>query len=152
MLTLFLLYRQVSNNSPAGKTKASQQSVGRGPLVGSLVDSFDFKEDGLVKKTISIKVQDVQHHLVSYYSLDDANNLPTPRDDHLLKDLRIRESLLYQPRFRNHLDDDGTWSLAGSMAPNIPVVPGPQYDPFGRLYLIPRYQVPMQQCNAYQCD
>jgi len=105
-----------------------------------------------VKKTKRIKVQDIQYHLVSYYSLDDVTNLPTPRDDYLLKDLRIRKSLLYQPHFRNYLDDDGTWSLAGSMAPNIPVVPSPQYDPFGRLYLIPQYQVSMREFNLYQCD
>ncbi len=38
------------------------------------------------------------------------------------------------------------------MAPNIPVVPSPQYDPFGRLYLIPQYQVSMREFNLYQCD
>ncbi|KAF3770304.1 hypothetical protein M406DRAFT_248636, partial [Cryphonectria parasitica EP155] len=49
-------------------------------LLGSLVDSYPFKEGGLIKKTISIKWNNVMHHLVSYYSLEDARNhrLPFP--------------------------------------------------------------------------
>ena len=49
-------------------------------LIGSLVDSYDFKLDGLVKKTMSITVQGVTHHLVSYYIVRDAVNsqLRTP--------------------------------------------------------------------------
>lgn len=41
-------------------------------LIGSLVDSHPFKEDGLVKKTISIIHKGIPHHLVSYYSVHDV--------------------------------------------------------------------------------
>ncbi|KAF9774698.1 hypothetical protein IL306_007267 [Fusarium sp. DS 682] len=43
-------------------------------LVGSLVDSYDFKEKGLVKKTISITFNGVPHHLVSYYTVEDVKS------------------------------------------------------------------------------
>ncbi|KAK6858999.1 hypothetical protein PG995_004852 [Apiospora arundinis] len=49
-------------------------------LVGSLVDSYQIKPGGLVKKTISIQYKGIQHHLVSYYNIDDVVNkkLRTP--------------------------------------------------------------------------
>lgn len=94
------------------KADDSEKDVNRG-LVGSLVDSYEFKENGLLKKTMTVTVHNVQHHLVSYYSLDDAkNNLRTPRDDPNLKDLHIRAELLSQPKFKfPNLDDagDGTY-------------------------------------------
>ena len=78
-------------------------------LVGSLVDSYDFKESGLLKKTMTVIVNNVQHHLVSYYSLDDAKyHLKTPREDPRLKDQNLREELLHQPRFKfPNFDDAG---------------------------------------------
>ncbi len=101
--------------SPNPSLKAEEnpdKDANRG-LVGSLVDSYEFKENGLLKKTMTVTVNHVQHHLVSYYSLEDAkHNLRTPRDDPHLKDLRIRESLLNQPKFKfPNLDDagDGTY-------------------------------------------
>jgi len=162
-LANFLLYRQLSSRLALGKRNArrrarihmtnTDENPNR-PLVGSLVDSYDFKENGLLKKTISIKVQDAHHHLVSYYSLDDANNLTTPRDDSLLKDLCIREALLHQLSFQNHLDDDGTWT--GKKLDAYPSsCPGsyPQYYPRGLPYLMPQYQVPPQQApTIYQSD
>ncbi|KAL9123526.1 MAG: hypothetical protein Q9217_007044 [Psora testacea] len=82
-------------------------------LVGSLVDSYEFKENGLLKKTMTVTVRNVQHHLVSYYSLDDAKyNLKTPRDDDRLKNLPISEALLKQPKFKfPNLDDAGDGSF-----------------------------------------
>ena len=78
-------------------------------LVGSLVDSYDFKDSGLLKKTMTVIVNNVQHHLVSYYSLDDAKyHLKTPREDPRLKDQNLREELLHQPRFKfPNFDDAG---------------------------------------------
>ncbi|KAL9634662.1 MAG: hypothetical protein Q9164_003960 [Protoblastenia rupestris] len=82
-------------------------------LVGSLVDSYEFKENGLLKKTMTVTVRNVQHHLVSYYSLDDAKyKLKTPRDDDRLKDIPISEALLKQPKFKfPNLDDAGDGSF-----------------------------------------
>ena len=103
-LANLLLYRQLSSPPTRGK-RNSKRSIGllesntdktpNRPFVSSFVDSHNFQVDGLVKKTISIKIQNAHYHLVSYYSLDDANNLTTPRDDLLLKNLCIWESLLH---------------------------------------------------------
>ncbi|KAM7192669.1 Gti1/Pac2 family domain containing protein [Naviculisporaceae sp. PSN 640] len=52
--------------------------------IGSLVDSYGFKEGGLVKKTISLTLQGgLEHHIVSYYTLEDAlhNRLRRPIED-----------------------------------------------------------------------
>jgi len=165
-LANFFLYRQLSSPLAPEKRNATRRSARihrtntddnpNRPLVGSLVDSYDFKENGLVKRTISIKVQDAHHHLVSYYSLDDVNNLTTPRDDSLLKDLCIREALLHQPPFKDHLDDDGTWrekKKLGAYPSSCPGSSYPQYYPRGLPYLMPQYQVPPQQApTVYQSD
>lgn len=76
-------------------------------FVGSLVDSYQFKTDGLIKKTISIQYRGVQHHLVSYYSLDDALNgrLTTPTTDLSLQNVTPRSALISSATFRAPVDD-----------------------------------------------
>ena len=78
-------------------------------LVGSLVDSYQFKEGGLLKKTIKVVCGNGRYHLVAYYSLEDAKyNLKTPRDDPRLNNITICEELLRQPQFKfPELDDAG---------------------------------------------
>ncbi|KAL3954440.1 hypothetical protein ACCO45_010003 [Purpureocillium lilacinum] len=51
---------------------ASKQARHLRLIIGSLVDSFSFKENGLVKKTISIKYHNVSHRIISYYSVEDV--------------------------------------------------------------------------------
>lgn len=96
-------------------------------LVGSLIDSYDFKEQGLLKKTMTVVVNNVQHHLVSYYSLDDAKyRLKTPREDPRLKDQPLREELLQQPRFKfPNLDDagDGIMEMSESATSGLNYLP-----------------------------
>ncbi|KAJ3336788.1 hypothetical protein HDU93_002140 [Gonapodya sp. JEL0774] len=41
------------------------------PFLGASANTFLYKPDGLIKKTISISLNDVIYHLVSYYSLSD---------------------------------------------------------------------------------
>jgi Gti1/Pac2 family transcription factor len=80
-------------------------------LIGSLVDSYPFKEKGLVKKTISISYRGVPHHLVSYYSVEDARvQLRTPTHDDALGSfaMQIRPELLSQQNFRVALEQDET--------------------------------------------
>ena len=91
------------------KTEELGDSQAERNLVGSLVDSYEFKDGGLLKKTMTVTVNGVQHHLVSYYSLDDAKyNLKTPREDPHLKDMPLREELTRQPKFKvTNLDDAG---------------------------------------------
>jgi hypothetical protein len=43
-------------------------------LIGSLVDSYEFRAYGLVKKIMSISVNGISHHMVSYYKVDDVKH------------------------------------------------------------------------------
>ncbi|KAI8940883.1 hypothetical protein NX059_002143 [Plenodomus lindquistii] len=63
---------------------------------GSLIDSYEFKEGGLMKKTISVKYQGTHHHVISYYSLEDVVNgkLKRPYQDPKLADIQPRPELL----------------------------------------------------------
>lgn len=123
----YLIYRELEKNFPPGDKKraikrkrdcrADSQQYGHSSstgtpaslsdereraLLGSLVDSYPFKEGGLIKKTISIKWNNVMHHLVSYYSLEDARNhrLPCPHDDPKLAHITPRPELVQHQEFR----------------------------------------------------
>lgn len=105
-----------SPGSPAGAGVKLEENVDKDAnrgLLGSLVDSYEFKENGLLKKTMTVVINNVQHHLVSYYSLEDAKyNLDTPRDDPRLKDIPLRDELLNQPKFKfPNFDDAGDGSF-----------------------------------------
>ena len=102
----------LANLSPVAPGLKSEESGDKDAdriLVGSLVDSYEFKDGGLLKKTMTVTVNGVQHHLVSYYNLDDAKyRLRTPRDDNQLKDIMLREELTNQPKFKvQNFDDAG---------------------------------------------
>lgn len=77
-------------------------------LVGSLVDSYGFKKDGLIKKTMSILVAGQPHHLVSYYKPEDVLSgiFETPSNNSFLKDLQISEELTERQNFRVPLDNN----------------------------------------------
>ncbi len=88
----------------------SESSSGRDDersLVGSLTDSYPFKEDGLVKKAISVTVDTVHYGLVSYYNPKEVQEggLRRPTDDDRLRNIRIRSDLLRGQNFRAPLDD-----------------------------------------------
>lgn len=76
-------------------------------LIGSLIDSYGFKPDGLVKKTMSVTVQGVTHHLVSYYSVHDvlSDNLRTPSQTESLQYIRPRHELTAKQSFRAPIDE-----------------------------------------------
>lgn len=63
---------------------------------GSLIDSYEFKEGGLMKKTISVKYQGTHHHVISYYSLEDvvSGKLKRPFQDPRLAEIQPRPELL----------------------------------------------------------
>lgn len=123
----YLIYRELDKNFPPGDKKRAIKRKRDGKpelqqnghtnisgtptslndereraLLGSLIDSYPFKEGGLIKKTISIKWNNVMHHLVSYYSLEDARNhrLPFPGDDPKLMHIRPRPELIQLQDFR----------------------------------------------------
>lgn len=128
----YLIYRELDKNFPPGDKKraikrkrdgkpelhnghpgtpsapASLNDERERALLGSLVDSYPFKEGGLIKKTISIKWNNVMHHLVSYYSLEDARNhrLPFPNDDPKLAHLRPRPDLIQLQDFRVPVEEE----------------------------------------------
>lgn len=76
-------------------------------LVGSLTDSYDFLEDGLVKKTISVTCEGVTHHLVSYYTIADVMNQKffVPSKDPRFQHTRPRPSLLTPQNYRTPIED-----------------------------------------------
>jgi hypothetical protein len=79
---------------------SEQDRVNRS-LIGSLVDSYDFRADGLVKKTMRIFFEGISHHLVSYYKEDDVkhNKLTRPLQDPCLQDISIRPELYLEQNF-----------------------------------------------------
>lgn len=76
-------------------------------LIGSLIDSYDFLQDGLVKKTISVTCDDVTHHLVSYYTVADVKNrvFLVPSKDPRFAQCYPRASLRTSQNFRNPIED-----------------------------------------------
>ncbi|KAG5925568.1 hypothetical protein E4U42_004170 [Claviceps africana] len=76
-------------------------------LIGSLIDSYPFKKNGLVKKTISINHQGVPHHMVSYYNLDDvvSGRLTSPSRHPSIQGIIPRPDLIMSQNFRAPLDE-----------------------------------------------
>lgn len=97
-------------------------------LVGSLTDSYEFKDPhGLVKKTISVKVNGVTHHLVNYYTIEHAMSgaLQSPLSDPRFFGMTIRQELYNQTCFRTALtadywDDNGNGYVANTVGPAPP--------------------------------
>ena len=88
-------------NSERQPTDAERQ------LIGSLIDSYGFKVNGLVKKTMSVTVQGVTHHLVSYYNVEDvmAGTLRTPAQTDNLQYIRPRPELTSKQSFRSPIEE-----------------------------------------------
>ncbi|KAG6006057.1 hypothetical protein E4U21_007417 [Claviceps maximensis] len=87
------------DSSPAKDTERA--------LVGSLVDSYPFKKDGLIKKTISITHQGVPHHMVSYYSVSDvvSGRLTAPSRHPSTRGIIPRTELIMSQNFRAPIDE-----------------------------------------------
>lgn len=102
-------YSPTTPTSNFGADRPQQSDLERA-LVGSLVDSYGFKDSGLVKKTMSVTVAGVTHHLVSYYSVEDVMkgllSPPTMHDD--LRYIRPRGELISKQSFRAPIDDVDT--------------------------------------------
>ncbi|KAE8144145.1 Gti1/Pac2 family-domain-containing protein [Aspergillus avenaceus] len=100
-----------SSTTPFGE-RSHQSDVERA-LVGSLVDSYGFKDSGLVKKTMSVTVSGVTHHLVSYYSVEDVmrGTLSPPSMVDTLRFVRPRAELTQKQSFRAPIDDLETGAM-----------------------------------------
>ncbi|KAJ2963658.1 hypothetical protein NQZ79_g1350 [Umbelopsis isabellina] len=71
-------------------------------LVGSLSESYNYKQDGLIKKSMSIKINGVSQHLISYYYPEEVENgtLRTPSAVPELAELEISPEFLREENFR----------------------------------------------------
>jgi hypothetical protein len=76
-------------------------------LIGSLVDSYGFKEEGLVKKTVSVTVGGVSYHLISYYTVTDVmnNKFTTPSKDLRFQHITPRPDLVTEQNLRTPIDE-----------------------------------------------
>jgi hypothetical protein len=71
-------------------------------LLGSLKNSYKFKRNGLIKKSMSLVVDGVQQHIISYYSKEDvlSNRLETPSSIVELSSLEVSPGLSLRQNFR----------------------------------------------------
>ena len=99
-------YSPTTSQSTSFSTTPTPSDAER-QLIGSLVDSYGFKTNGLVKKTMSVTVQGVTHHLVSYYDMDDVKNglLQPPSTAPSLAVIRPRLELVQKQSFRAPLEE-----------------------------------------------
>jgi hypothetical protein len=82
--------------------KRISKRKGERRLVGSLSESYGYKDDGLIKKSMSIKINGISQHLVSYYYPEEVKNgrLRTPSSVPELAELEISPDLLREENFR----------------------------------------------------
>jgi Gti1/Pac2 family transcription factor len=107
-------YARPSDGGPYGESPAGGFPSDRNTsaeverqLIGSLVDSYGFKHEGLVKKTMSVTVQGITHHLVSYYHVNDVltNQLRSPSQTENLQYIRPRPELTQKQSFRAPIEE-----------------------------------------------
>ncbi|WVQ93914.1 hypothetical protein IAU59_000992 [Kwoniella sp. CBS 9459] len=103
-------------------------------LVGSLTNSYKFKEGGLVKKTMSVSVNGFAQHMVSYYSVEDvlAGKLRSPSTIPELQSLEISSEYLSKQNFRfpplTEIGPDGVIRYRGEAEePTSPLSPNSAY-------------------------
>ncbi|KAM0719240.1 hypothetical protein Q7P37_005145 [Cladosporium fusiforme] len=125
---------------PSGPASEQDKELERS-LIGSLVDSYGFRSDGLVKKTMSISINGISHHMVSYYKVDDVkhNVLARPLQDPRLQHISVRPELYLKQNFRAPIEETEHYAIDGQMhahpqvmyasmgAPGQPVRPGAYY-------------------------
>jgi Gti1/Pac2 family transcription factor len=128
-------------------------------LIGSLVDSYGFRPDGLVKKTMSISVNGISHHMVSYYKVDDvkSNLLPRPLSDPRLQGISVRPELYLKQNFRAPVEETEHYAIDGNLHAHPQMMypmqggaygvrPG-QY--FGGQQYSPMYAMPASTASPY---
>lgn len=81
-------------------------------LVGSLKNSFRFKQQGLIKKSISLVVDGVNQHIISYYNKDHvlSGKLKTPSSIIELSCLKVSSGLKlkhHQKATDNSIEEEG---------------------------------------------
>ncbi|CAH1756366.1 11212_t:CDS:2 [Entrophospora sp. SA101] len=93
----------IKSTSSSGSDMDSQSERNKErALVGSLTNSYKFKKGGLIKKTMSIMVNGISQHMISYYTKEDvlAGLLKTPSSIPDLAILEIAPEFLQKQNFR----------------------------------------------------
>ncbi|CAD6502200.1 BgTH12-02439 [Blumeria graminis f. sp. triticale] len=105
--TINSAYSPVINTAYETSSATSLSKETERSLIGSLVDSYGFKEEGLVKKTVSVTIGGVSHHLVSYYTVADVmnNKFTTPSKDPRFQHIVPRQDLISKQNFRTPIDE-----------------------------------------------
>ncbi|THY32986.1 hypothetical protein D6D01_02406 [Aureobasidium pullulans] len=126
------------SKSSAPGTTDSDKEVER-QLIGSLVDSYGFRPNGLVKKTMSISLNGVSHHLVSYYTVEDVKQrkLQRPLTDTRLNGIAIRPELYLKQNFRAPVEESDQYAVDGNT--------GHAYPHMGNSYMVPASGYMMRQ-------
>jgi hypothetical protein len=98
----------VSPTTPGARSDSGLDREGERALIGSLVDSYGFKDGGLVKKTITVQVNGIHHHMVSYYNIEDVleGRLQLAKADPRLVGVTPRSELVTRQNFRSPLDSE----------------------------------------------
>jgi hypothetical protein len=99
----------------SGLPSSEQEKELERSLIGSLIDSYGFRPNGLVKKTMSISVNGISHHLVSYYKVDDVkhNVLARPLQDPRLQHIFVRPELYLKQNFRAPIEETEHYAIDG---------------------------------------
>lgn len=156
----FLLYRELGAPfAPGEKKRALKNRKPSHPyagapqvppedreFIGSLVDSYAFKQKGLIKKTISVDYHGIAHHIVSYYTLADAkaHHLPTPSGLPEFRDYKIRPGITIPSQSRNPQPGD---TIYGS--PATDATSGHTHAPFGAAPLGSSYGINLPNTDHY---
>ena len=141
----FLVYRELAQPWPQGQKKVAQKrkrsaeniaesaAVGLPDgqnaeedrrLVGSLVDSYGFKPNGLVKRTLTITYHGIAHHVISYYKVSDIKNgnFHRPGFDQNLMSIVPRPELINNTQLKfpiNDPDEVDPFPAQGSSATSV---------------------------------
>ncbi|KAI9480954.1 MAG: TCP-1/cpn60 chaperonin family-domain-containing protein [Benjaminiella poitrasii] len=111
-----------NNNNPVRRSFSIDGSINRDrerQLIGSLSDSYRFKENGLIKKTMSIVLNGVAQHLISYYDPNEVlqEKLRAPSSVPELASLEISPELLAKENFRIPPFVEPTFDSSGQAIP-----------------------------------
>ncbi|KAI8576370.1 hypothetical protein K450DRAFT_257445 [Umbelopsis ramanniana AG] len=132
----FLVYREIDKRSPivdkrqqsvdpSAPTSTAERLKERA-LVGSLTNSYKFKRNGLIKKTMSIVVNGSTQHMISYYNKEDvaSGRLHSPRSIPMLANLEVSPEFLQRQNFRIplHVETSGVITDRTSTSPTLSTV------------------------------
>lgn len=90
--------QSTDHNAPSSTAERLKERA----LVGSLTNSYKFKKNGLIKKTMSIVVNGSTQHMISYYNKEDValGRLHSPRNMPMIANLEVSPEFLQRQNFR----------------------------------------------------